>query len=255
MNELEATKAAPTPGRGLGFSLFGFPTKIDPSFLIIVALIGFSGTIAHLLIWVALAVVGVLGHELGHALAARRLGGTATISLQGLGGLTRCSRVAPLTRRESAFFTIAGPAAGFLMGIPVFLALHSLGWEPWTTGGYALRTAAFVTLGWSVFNLLPVLPLDGGSLLELALPGPALVRRLWALRVSIALGGVGAAVAYRAGWTYTALLALMLAAQNFSSHKAIAEACRHQASAEPDEALPAPPNANDSDDAVEVAPR
>jgi len=63
VNETEPVR----PGRaqasqGLRFNLFGFPTRVDASFLLIVALIGFDGTASHLAIWVALALVSVLGH-------------------------------------------------------------------------------------------------------------------------------------------------------------------------------------------------
>jgi Zn-dependent protease len=221
VNELEDARPARAPEqRGLRFNLFGFPTRIDPSFLLIVALIGFDGNDAHVAIWVGLALVSVLGHELGHALAARRLGATASITLAGLGGLTASRRAAPLGRGESAFLTAAGPAAGILLGLPVLWALHATGWDAWTTGGYVLRTAAFTTLGWSALNLLPILPLDGGHLLELALPGAPSARRATAARVSIGVAAVGGILAFRAGLEFSAVLAVMFAAQNLAGLRA-----------------------------------
>jgi len=217
VNELEPVRPARAPGpQGLRFNLFGFPTRIDASFLLIVALIGFDGTASHVAIWVGLALVSVLGHELGHALAARSMGARASISLQGLGGLTRSQRDTPLRRGESALLTAAGPAAGILLGLPVLWAMHTTGWHSWTTGGYALRTAAFTTLGWSALNLLPIVPLDGGHLLELALPGTPAARRRLAAQVSIAVAAGGGVLAYRAGLQFTALLAVLFAAQNLA---------------------------------------
>ena len=96
------------------------------------------------------------------------------------------------------------------------LSLHATGWQSWTTGGYALRTAAFTTLGWSALNLLPIVPLDGGHLLELALPGTPAVRRRLAAQVSIALAVGAGVVAYKAGMPYGLLLAVLFAAQNLA---------------------------------------
>lgn len=218
MNELERPRESRGPGeQGLRFRLFGFPTRIDPSFLLIVALIGFDGSMSHLAIWVALAVVSVLGHELGHAVAARRLGAEATIALQGLGGLTRSYRPKPFSRGESALLTFAGPLAGILLGLPVLFAIGALDWPSWTLGGFALRTAVFTTLGWSAFNLLPVMPLDGGHLLETALPGGPAARQRLAAKVSVAIAAAGGFLAYKTGLTYAALLAGLFAAQNVAT--------------------------------------
>ena len=201
------------------FSLFGFPTRIEASFVLIVALLGLGGPPGRLILWVVLAVLGILGHELGHALAARMMGARATITLAGLGGLTRSVRAVPLSRRESAVLTAAGPAAGVVLGLGVLGALHGLGWEPWTTGGWALRTGVWTTLGWSALNLVPVLPLDGGSLLELALPGRAEERRRRAAQASVAIAGAAALAAYSAGLSFAALFAMMLAGQNLGALK------------------------------------
>jgi len=217
VNELEpARPLRSSAAQGLGFNLFGFPTRIDASFLLIVGLIGYDGSASHVAIWVAVAVVSVLGHELGHALAARRLGATASITLAGLGGLTRSSRAEPLGRGESAFLTVAGPLAGILLGLPVLYALRTFGWPSWTDGGFALRSAAFTTLGWSALNLLPMLPLDGGHLLELALPGTATARLRLAAQLSIGVAVVAGYLASKHGMQYGMFLALMFGAQNLA---------------------------------------
>jgi Zn-dependent protease len=217
VNELEpARPPRSSAAQGLGFNLFGFPTRVDASFVLIVGLIGFDGSGSHLAIWIAVALVSVLGHELGHALAARRLGATASITLAGLGGLTRSSRAEPLGRGESAFLTVAGPLAGILLGLPVLYALRTLGWPAWTDGGFALRSAAFTTLGWSALNLLPMLPLDGGHLLELALPGTPPARQRLAAQLSIAVAVAAGYLATKHGMQYGMFLALMFGAQNLA---------------------------------------
>ncbi len=203
----------------LRFSLFGFPVRVEGSFLLVLGLFGMGLPGAHIVIWVLVAALSVLGHELGHAFASRSVGAKASITLEGLGGLTRSSRTEPLTRRESALVSAAGPAAGLLLGLLAFVAIGQLGWESWTTGGWVLRLAVFTTAGWSLFNLLPVLPLDGGHLLEVGLPGSPEERRRKAARVSIVVAGAGALFAYRAGMPFAALFAVMLAGQNLSEVK------------------------------------
>jgi Zn-dependent protease len=222
VNELESAPAArPAGPQGLRFNLFGFPTRVDASFLLIVGLIGYDGIGSHLAIWIGVALVAVLGHELGHALAARHLGAEASISLQGLGGLTRSNRAEPFGRGESAFLTVAGPLAGILLGLPVLAAIRTLGWPTWTDGGYALHAAAFTTLGWSVLNLLPMLPLDGGHLLEVALPGPPAARRRLAAQISIGVAVAAGILASKAGMQYGMFLALMFGAQNLALLKSV----------------------------------
>jgi hypothetical protein len=78
-------------GGGLRFSLFGFPIRIHPWFLIVAGIIGFSGpepNLARALVWIGVVLVSVLVHELGHAFAARTVGAEPTIDLYALGGLT-----------------------------------------------------------------------------------------------------------------------------------------------------------------------
>jgi Zn-dependent protease len=211
--------SGPTPA--LRFSLIGFPTTIEPSFLVIVAMLGFGFPLPRLAIWVAVATASILAHELGHALAARAVGATADISLAGMAGLTRPRRATPFSRREDAFVSAAGPAAGLILGAAAVAAVALLRWPYHTTGGFILTISIFTTLGWSVFNLLPILPLDGGHLLVAALRGAPTERQLKAARVSIAVAGLGGLLAFRAGATYEALFAALLVAQNLSLIKGL----------------------------------
>lgn len=203
----------------LRFTLIGFPTRIDPSFLLLVALMGFGFPLHRLGLWVAVATVSILAHELGHAVAARAFGATATITLEGMAGLTRPRRAEPFTRREDALVSAAGPAVGLVLGAALFAALVALRWPYATTGGFLLTLSIFTTAGWSVFNLLPILPLDGGHLLVAALPGTATGRQILAARISMVVAGAGGLLAYKAGWTFSALFAALLVGQNLTQIK------------------------------------
>ena len=211
------------------FSLIGFPTRIELSFLVIVGMMGFGFPLPRLGLWVAVATVSILAHELGHALAARALGATATITLEGMTGLTRPRRAVPFTRREDALVSAAGPAVGLILGGAALAALAVLHWPYASTGGFLLTLSIFTTAGWSVFNLLPILPLDGGHLLVSALPGSAADRQLRAAKISIAVAGAAGLLAYRTGWTFSALFAVLLVGQNLALIKRL----EHQGRIEP----------------------
>jgi stage IV sporulation protein FB len=210
-----------TAGRppALRFTLIGFPTRIDPSFLLLVGMMGFGFPLHRLGLWLAVATVSILAHELGHALAARALGATATITLEGMTGLTRPRRAVPFSRREDALVSVAGPAVGLILGAAAFAALVVLRWDPDTTGGFLLVLSIFTTAGWSIFNLLPILPLDGGHLLVSALPGSATQRQLKAARISMVVAGAGGLLAFKAGWSFSALFAALLIGQNLAQIK------------------------------------
>ncbi len=59
--------------------------------------------------------------------------------------------------------------------------------EPGSLVEYTLLMAIFTTLGWSVLNLLPIVPLDGGQAMRELLPGDPATRARRASIVSIVL--------------------------------------------------------------------
>jgi hypothetical protein len=70
----------PTPGT-LSFSLGPFPVRVRPSFWLVMAIFGGLDSLsisARLVTFVLAAFVGVLVHELGHALTGRMFGNTST---------------------------------------------------------------------------------------------------------------------------------------------------------------------------------
>jgi hypothetical protein len=196
--------------------VFGFPVRIDLSFVIVLGFLGLSGpvTASRLVAWVVIGAVSVLAHELGHAVAARTAGAQPTIDLYGFGGVTRYRPPRQLSRLRQLSISIAGP----LVGVVVGLALHYGVPKDATTAGsladYALRAAVFVNLGWGVLNLLPILPLDGGTVLAELLPGDKLTRQRRAGYVSVVIAGAVAVVAFSYHQTYGALLAAWLAIDN-----------------------------------------
>jgi Zn-dependent protease len=210
------TPTAPPGGRGLRLSVLGFPVRIDLSFVLVMAFLGYGSgtTIGRIVLWVVIGGVAVLAHELGHALVARTTGAAPTIELHGFGGVTRFSPPKPMSRPRGLAVTLAGPAVGVVIGLVLLLALPSDSLVPGSTGQYLRDVAVFVNLGWGVLNLLPILPLDGGQALAELLPGPPEVRVRRAAMVSLPVAIAIGIVAYKAGYIFGALLAAWFAFDN-----------------------------------------
>lgn len=171
------------------FRVLGFPVHVHWSFFLFVGLLGWRPGVTwqQLAIWVALAFVAVLVHELGHAVAARRIGAKPEIAIVALGGVTTYQPPSALSRLTSLGISLAGPAVGLLFGGVLLLVSRNVDLDPYGLGAYALDMALFTTLGWSVLNLLPIVPLDGGQAMRELLPGNPVVRGRRASIVSIVL--------------------------------------------------------------------
>jgi len=145
------------------------PISIQPLFWLFSALIGWlnSQSIVGTVIWIGIILLSVLFHELGHALSAVMFRQKAQIQLVALGGLT--SYEGPKLKFWQQFLIVLdGPLAGFLLFFLAALALR-LPLHPPLLG--IVATIQLVNLFWSIVNLLPVQPLDGGQLLRIALEG------------------------------------------------------------------------------------
>jgi Zn-dependent protease len=177
----------------LRFRLFGFPVQVHPLFWLIAYLL-VSGTRMGLPMQVAYAAVILLSlvtHEVGHALAAKSAGQQPEISIHAFGGLTRWVPNRPLSKFRLISITLAGPVFGLCLACVGYLALRFV---PFAAMKHTPTLAALqevlgiileVNLVWSLVNLLPVLPFDGGQLLAHAL-GPN--RRQLAATLSAVFG-------------------------------------------------------------------
>jgi stage IV sporulation protein FB len=145
------------------------PIAIHPFFWFFAALIGYlnSQTIIGTVIWIGIIMLSVLFHEFGHALTAVAFKQNAQINLVALGGVT--SFQGPNLKFWKQFIIVLnGPLAGVLLFFIASLVLSA----PLSPTVYGIiATIQMVNLFWSVINLLPVQPLDGGQLLRIALEG------------------------------------------------------------------------------------
>jgi len=191
------------------FRLFGVPVTIRAFFWLTAALLGLGYARAVALwalpIWVAVMFVSVVIHEMGHAVAFMRHGIRPSITLHGMGGVTIPAGGPELGRFDSAVVSLAGPLVGLVAGGLVYLAMRALPPDLPSPVAVTLSFLVWVNLGWSLFNLLPVLPFDGGHVLQEIL-GPQRVKAT--AMTSLALAVVLAAVS---AWYGNLLMALLFA--------------------------------------------
>jgi Zn-dependent protease len=187
--------------------IFGFPVHLDLSFIIIMGVFGYYPGISlrDMAIWLLITPVAVLVHELGHAVLARRIGARPSIALAGFGGVTTYVPPRPLTRGQDLSISLAGPFVGLAIGAVLVVVDRSTQVDPGSWQDRALYVGIFVSVVWSVLNLLPVLPLDGGQAMRELLPGDREVRHRRAAGVSIVVAAVVAVVAFAVGQPFLAL--------------------------------------------------
>jgi stage IV sporulation protein FB len=154
----------------LNFRIFGIPVTVQPWFWLTAALLVWDGSrLEMVLLGILCVFASVLVHELGHALMARRYGFPSRIVLRMFGGYATSGQLSP--NRQMAV-VIAGPAAGigfFLLVDALLFALSAF--APSVLRDFELFRSAlilllFTNLIWSIMNLIPVSPMDGGLILQ-----------------------------------------------------------------------------------------
>ena len=202
----------------LRFTLAGFPIQIHWLFFLVVALLGRTYDLRILIVWIGVGFVSVLLHEMGHAFVGRRYGMHPEILLYAMGGLTSWRTARRLTRGQSILVSVAGPCAGLLLGTAVWgITLIEMP-ELNPLGRIALDDLLRVNIFWSVLNLLPILPLDGGnvmrSLVHISRGG---VDERLPRQISIAFAAAGAVAGLLYGWTLAAIFGAYLAFSNYQA--------------------------------------
>ncbi|MCA9129251.1 MAG: hypothetical protein KDB22_19330 [Planctomycetales bacterium] len=148
-----------------------------------------------LLVWMGALFLSILVHEIGHCLAFRYYGLESRIVLYHFGGLAipdsfgswRGARQRYIGPNEQIVISAAGPALQLVLGLLTwFLGLalgirmeltSQIGWllgielpeMPLPSSALvfgAFSATIFVSTIWSLLNLAPILPLDGGRIME-----------------------------------------------------------------------------------------
>ncbi len=150
----------------MNFRLGRIPVQVHGSFFLTMLFFGMGDLKAPLLlvVWVLGAFVAVLLHELGHALAGRLFGLTPAIQLHGMGGTTSWTAGKKLSPGRQIVVSFAGPLVGIVLGAGLLALAAMVPVSPLV--GQAISRLVWVTLGWGVLNLLPILPMDGGAVMS-----------------------------------------------------------------------------------------
>ena len=174
------------------FSLFNIPIRVLPWFWLTLALIGGVTRVREkeqfflLLLFLIAGFVSVLVHELGHALTAKAFGKRVEIVLQAFSGYASYSGGAPLGRTRTFLVTAAGPALQIILGGLVYVFAETFPGMSFQAI-YFLKVLYGISFVWAILNLLPVLPLDGGRLLQTIL-GPSRIKLTLMISIVVAVG-------------------------------------------------------------------
>jgi Zn-dependent protease len=174
------------------FHLFGFAVHVRSGFFIFMMLVVFSQGAHYGLPLAFFIAVFTLIHELGHAIAARNTGASAEIALDFMAGYAAYVPSRPLTKIERVGISFAGPGVQIFIGGVAYLAIR--GGLHWPMAGNAVQIAVF----WAgpligALNLIPLLPFDGGNILQTVIEvfAPHRARRIMQfLTVAITVGAM-----------------------------------------------------------------
>ncbi|GGD54636.1 stage IV sporulation protein FB [Paenibacillus nasutitermitis] len=161
--------------------MYGINWSVHPLFVLVMLASIATGYFVELITLFAIVLV----HEIGHVLAAKGFGWTVhEVKLLPFGGVAEVEEGANLPAREDAIVAIAGPLQNVWMG--------ALAWAFGETGLWNQEWSLYVmhaNIMIGLFNLLPILPLDGGKLLQAALSRmmPHRQTLVWMGRISLVL--------------------------------------------------------------------
>lgn len=164
--------------------IFGIQLSLHPLFVLIMLLSVITGQFLELLTLFMIVFI----HEMGHVCAALLNGVTVkSVQLLPFGGVAVIEDHGRLNAGREIAIALAGPLQNGIM-ILIALLLQQFGGGSSAFLAYFIQANAIIAL----FNLLPVLPLDGGKIVQAALSTlvPYYYTLLWSGRVSIAASGL-----------------------------------------------------------------
>lgn len=151
----------------MNFSFLNIPVRIKPVFWIF--LLFFTHlyedfSVANIIVGIVMAF-SLLFHEYGHALTSAYFGARPSITLEAFGGYAEYNP-AGMSRLQEFLITMNGPLfTGLLVAASYFL-LEAEVFDPHGYADYVLYVTMRLNILWGLLNLIPVIPLDGGRLLQ-----------------------------------------------------------------------------------------
>jgi Zn-dependent protease len=219
------------------FRLGSFPVRVHGSFLVMVLCLGGigGGSLGGLAQWLVVVFLGVLLHELGHALVGQSFGLIPQIDLIGFGGLTSWAGGGRDARElgpgKRIAISVAGPFTGIAIGLAMRTYVRSrAGMSPFgltffdedtpftNLTGSIYQVNAF----WGLANLLPILPMDGGNVLFQSLNWLTKGKGEKPARIVSAAAAIAAGAGAFLKWHsfYSVFLAGIFAVQNIQALRA-----------------------------------
>lgn len=136
----------------------GVAVRIHPTLLLLLAAYALVGLLTQAL----LVFLLVIGHELAHVVTAKLYGvRVVAMDIFPLGGTAQCEDSFEGRRTEESMIAIAGP----LFNLLLLLFGQIMRWQGLWPGAWA---DDFIRINFwlAAFNLIPVLPLDGGRIVR-----------------------------------------------------------------------------------------
>lgn len=217
-------------GFELRFRIFGIPVTVHPFFWLM-ALILFGNEVVssrtghpvlNLLGMLVIVFVSILVHELGHSALMAWYRIRSEIVLYAMGGYAIPVGGRGIIRGlwDQVWISLAGPVAQFLLLGLIFLWVWFIPPLPpnnFVSYATLVGVAVYCNLVWPIFNLLPILPLDGGRICQ------AFCRMfqghfqgdITALWISIILGSVLVAMSFQYHCFNCGIFLIFLTIQNF----------------------------------------
>lgn len=209
-------------------SIYGVPVHFSIWYFILVAFFSRSmGSPAEMVLFGVAMTISLLVHEMGHAMVAKWQGLNPSVTLHGMGG--HCTHQPASSDKRDAVLVAAGPGAGLVLGLAsgaVMLVAGKMGAVLPPMLDTFLGFMALIGIVWSIFNLLPIFPLDGGKLARLALLNtlkPETGHKVSHIS-SLILCAIGIALAVANRSIYMGLIAAYFAYQNWQMLQAGAQA-------------------------------